>query len=79
MGLFVDTWEWSYIGESGVEITGRNSHSFSILSNSSESYLVIYGGASPEHGPLDDVIYAKLPSADSIGKSFLSLFLLCFE
>ncbi len=33
------------------------------------NFLVIYGGASPEHGPLEDVIYAQLPSAESIGKA----------
>ena len=31
------------------------------------SYLVIYGGASPEEGPLGDTVYAALPPPDDIG------------
>lgn len=57
-------WEWSYVGETGVEITGRNSHSMAILSNcvENESFLVIFGGASPQHGVLNDTLFASLPS-----------------
>ena len=32
------------------------------------SYLVIYGGASPEEGPMGDTVYALLPSVQNIGK-----------
>jgi hypothetical protein len=39
------------------------------------NYLIIYGGASPEHGPLGDTLYAKLPAIADIGKIFLWTFL----
>lgn len=44
-------------------MVARNSHSFGIVSDAlrSKSYLVIYGGASPEHGPLGDTLYAEIP------------------
>jgi hypothetical protein len=29
---------------------------------------VIYGGASPEEGPMGDTVYAELPSIHDIGK-----------
>ena len=67
------------MGEKGDEITGLNSHSLHIMSfNSSTDLaaptvncLVLYGGASPEHGPSSDVYYALLPSAvGDLGKLF---------
>lgn len=29
--------------------------------------LVIFGGASPEEGPMGDTVYAELPSIEEIG------------
>lgn len=51
------------MGEKGIEVQARNSHSMSILSNVTEKsrILVIYGGASPEKGTLAETIYAYLP------------------
>jgi hypothetical protein len=48
-------------------IPARNSHATAILTNpvNQESYVVIYGGASPEQGPLGDTYYALLPSNPS--------------
>lgn len=67
-----DTKEWSYIGESGCDIASRNSHSLSIVYGgegvASPSFLVIFGGASPEHGPFDDTYFAELPNPSAIGK-----------
>lgn len=59
----LDSMEWNYIGESGIEIIARNSHSLGIVKDdvNNRSYLVVYGGASPEHGPLGDTIYAEIP------------------
>jgi hypothetical protein len=64
--LIAETWEWSYIGESGAEICGRNSHLSGIIVDGDvngvhDAYLVIHGGASPEHGTLSDTYIAKLP------------------
>jgi len=44
-------------------VVARNSHSFGIVADAvrMKSYLVIYGGASPEHGPLGDTLYAEIP------------------
>ncbi len=101
---FAETYMWHYVGEAGVEVTARGSHSMGIVynhnittncslhetSNSNtkgsteggndnassvinnpvsggKNYLVIYGGSSPEHGPLNDTVYAELPDLDSIG------------
>lgn len=72
--LFSDTWEWGYVGESGAEVLARNSHSMSILNCDGVNFLVIYGGASPEHGPLGDVVYAQLPDAASIGNCIFCIF-----
>ncbi len=55
------------MGESGVEVLARNSHSMCILKCDDVNFLVIYGGASPELGPLGDVIYAELPDPNTIG------------
>ena len=87
-----DSMEWKYVGEAGIELKSRNSHSLGIVtvaaatrpgavdgnnttdnttnttSNSVGSssgvtnYLVVYGGASPEEGPLGDTVYASLPA-----------------
>lgn len=77
--------EWKYVGEAGLELKARNSHSLGIVTSTSsfssgsnipctdgdnitqslsmvtESYLVLYGGASPEEGPMGDTVYARLP------------------
>jgi len=90
--MSIETWEWSYVGEAGVEVIGRNSHSMCILqtvpkdltnvgiNNKTESVLAIFGGASPENGPLGDTLYATLPPVEQIGMAFtntICLPLLC--
>ena len=72
--LDTESMEWKYVGESGMELKSRNSHSLGIVnvvetqstddspSSSVNSYLVVYGGASPEEGPMGDTVYALLPS-----------------
>jgi len=58
-------------------VIARNSHSLAVISDHAhpaKHYLVVYGGASPEHGPLQDTVYAELPEADAIGECFFSLF-----
>lgn len=99
--------DWKYVGEAGIELKARNSHSMGIVTEqtsalsppssssphnlthgdtphnntdtvdgtkmkidkySKKSYLVIYGGASPEEGPMGDTVYAALPQPDEIGK-----------
>jgi hypothetical protein len=67
------SWIWNYVGESGHEIIGRNSHSMSILCDSGKSVLVIFGGASPEHGPLRDTVYAALPSISDIDPTTIAI------
>lgn len=42
----------------------------SILKDQEHHVLVVSGGASPEHGPLRDTVYASLPPVDEIGKCF---------
>ena len=72
--MYIENWEWNYVGEAGETIAARNSHSLQVLSvpcpasdstDSSgpgmKSYLVVYGGSSPELGPLGDTYYAELP------------------
>eukprot|EP01035_Chromulina_nebulosa_P017084 gene17084-22597_t len=66
-----ESWEWKYVGEAGIEIKARNSHTISIFealddSASNINYLIIYGGASSEHGPLDDFAYALLPDKNNL-------------
>lgn len=39
-------------------------------SSTGDDYLVVFGGASPEHGPLGDTYAAKLPKPDEIGGVF---------
>jgi hypothetical protein len=63
-----DTFEWNYAGEAGVEVIARNSHSMGVILSPAQNYLVIYGGASPEFGPLSDTIYSKLPPSTEIGQ-----------
>ena len=70
-GVMLDTFEWGYVGESGEEVIARNSHSLGIVSVGSNSYLALYGGASPEHGPLGDTMYALLPASEAIGMDTL--------
>ena len=74
-----ESWEWNYVGEAGVEVVARNSHSMCILDCDGVHYLVIYGGASPEHGPLGDVVYAQLPDASTIGLLVLSVSFMIFS
>ena len=105
----VDLMDWKYVGEAGLELKSRNSHSMGVLTSSSSSspsssssssssyspnsvmknsdnedenqsesenksenknvsYLVIYGGASPEEGPMGDTVYAVLPQPEDIGE-----------
>lgn len=70
---FAASWEWSYVGEAGEEIPVRNSHTSGIVRepNSGDNYLVVFGGASPEHGPLGDTYAAKLPKLEEIGGRYL--------
>lgn len=65
----VGSWTWGYVGEGGHEVIGRNSHTMSILKDQEHHVLVVSGGASPEHGPLRDTVYAPLPPVDEIGKN----------
>ena len=60
--LDVRSWEWSYVGEAGEEIVERNSHSLDIVDFGSSlgRCLVLFGGASPERGPMQDTYYARL-------------------
>ena len=39
------------------------------LKHNKKHYLVVYGGASPEYGPLGDTLYAELPDANDIGEN----------
>ncbi|KAJ1405522.1 hypothetical protein B484DRAFT_483367, partial [Ochromonadaceae sp. CCMP2298] len=72
--LDTDSLEWGYVGESGAEVLARNSHSMGIVYSSAGAgavaYLVVYGGASPEHGALGDTLYAQLPDPASIDDKF---------
>ena len=64
----VDSWEWSYVGEAGEEVPARNSHTSGVLRDpaSGDHFLIVFGGASPEHGPLGDTYAAKLPRVEDI-------------
>lgn len=68
------SWTWGYVGEGGHEVLGRNSHTMSILKDHGHHVLVVSGGASPEHGPLRDTVYATLPPVDEIGKPDTAVF-----
>ena len=58
---------WSYVGETGREVLARNSHSLAIVKGETKNYLVMFGGASPEHGTFRDTYIAELPDVESIG------------
>lgn len=66
----VDTWEWNYIGESGLEILPRNSHSLVVLHHQDIAVLLLFGGANPNVGPIPDVFYAVLPKEVDLSDSF---------
>lgn len=71
--LNLETLEWRYVGEAGNEIAARNSHSLAIISGDhGVNYIVIYGGASPDLGPLGETFYAVMPEMALIGTSLLS-------
>lgn len=72
--------EWRYAGESGEVVTARNSHSLGVVKGSDGSnYLVVFGGASPELGPLGDLYYASLPQDSSaICKNILEIHFISF-
>jgi hypothetical protein len=53
---------WSYVGETGEELPCCNSHSLAIVSDLFCSYLVVYGGANPDMGPLMRTYVALLPN-----------------
>lgn len=69
------------MGEAGLEIIARNSHSLGVVTSSvgatsiegdkPKNYLVVYGGASSEYGPLGDTVYSELPDAAEIGNNKL--------
>jgi hypothetical protein len=44
------------------------------VENPSHSLLVLFGGASPEHGPLADTFIAELPPIDTIGNKIFFFF-----
>lgn len=65
----IDTCIWQYVGEAGEEITVRNSHSLAIIYPTNDvhkRFLVVYGGASPEHGVVSDTYYASIPEPADI-------------
>eukprot|EP01035_Chromulina_nebulosa_P027492 gene27492-36164_t len=64
--LNTETFEWNYVGESGKEIPSRNSHSMAVIHGGTTNYLVVFGGASPESGPMGDTFYAELPDESGI-------------
>jgi hypothetical protein len=68
--LNTDTMEWKYAGESGVEVMARSSHSLTLCTGANgRTYIIVFGGANPNEGPLDDVQYAELPAdLDDLGK-----------
>ena len=69
--LNMDTLVWRYVGEAGAEIEARNSHSLGIIRTKDQGeagnvdYIVVFGGASVEKGPLGDTFYAKLPKDEA--------------
>lgn len=72
--LNLETLEWNYVGEAGTEIAARNSHSLGIVrGNRGTRYLVIFGGASPDLGPLGETFYAVMPDMDVVGEGCSSL------
>jgi hypothetical protein len=64
--LDTETWIWMYVGEAGEIVTPRNSHSLAVVEGADgNEYLTIFGGASPELGPLGDTYFAQLPKDQS--------------
>jgi hypothetical protein len=65
----LDTYEWRYVGESGSIIPARNSHTLQVIElPTGLKLLALFGGASPDLGPLNDTYFAVLPSdPNSIG------------
>jgi hypothetical protein len=68
---------WKYVGEAGAELKSRNSHSLGVvsctISDQVHSFLVVYGGASPEEGPMGQTYYATLPAdPNTIGEYLIS-------
>jgi hypothetical protein len=57
-------------------VSARNSHTLGVIdiaysqSGGVDSFLVLFGGASPELGPLGDTYYAALPSGGIPGDLF---------
>lgn len=75
--IVLETWNWKYVGEAGEEIPARNSHILCAININDLPYLVLFGGASPELGPLGDTFYAPLPQ-DGVPGQFLPHFVLTF-
>lgn len=71
--MVLDTWDWKYVGEAGEEIPARNSHVLCLLYANGSPFLVLFGGASPELGPLGDTFYASLPREGISGLLFDSI------
>ena len=69
--LNMETLVWRYVGEAGAEIEARNSHSLGIIRARGQGeegdvdYIVVFGGASVEKGPLGDTFYAPLPKNEA--------------
>lgn len=68
---YTETMTWKYVGETGEEISARNSHSLHVLPVKGCERLLcltLYGGASPVTGPLGDTYFAIIdPSSDAFG------------
>jgi hypothetical protein len=50
------------VSESGDQIRPRNSHSLAVLQHGDCAYLVLFGGAEPDDGPLNDMYISPLPA-----------------
>jgi len=82
--LDLTSFEWWYVGEAGEEIDVRCGHSLGLLTgpgaDAGVTYLVVFGGSSPETGTCsNDTYYAILPSSSSeiSGKLLVGLILPC--
>ena len=42
-----------------------------VIHGGTTNYLVVFGGASPESGPMGDTFYAELPDESDIGDVIL--------
>ena len=42
-----------------------------VIHGGTTNYLVVFGGASPESGPMGDTFYAQLPDESDIGEVVL--------